>query len=172
MEGYKMLMPQRHSLGLDGFVLSGEGLSIVTQLEHVISSVACLSDMRIINFTCSYIEEDLKKLYSQVFRDEGGVSVQALISTSHICIHCWPNRDFFMFDIVSCKSFSPVDVANYLIIGLGVREIKFCKVVVSGEVNFDAKKIISENPTLKMNHTAYRDTASRTDITFDTGKED
>ena len=162
-----MPMPQRHSLELDGFVLNGEGLSIATRLENVISSVACLSNMRIINFTCSYIAEDLKKLHSQVFKDEGGVSVQALISTSHICIHCWPNRDFFMFDIVSCKSFSPVDVANYLILGLGVHEIKFCSVIVSGEVNFDANKMISENSTLKMNHTAYQDKTGRTDI----GKE-
>lgn len=37
--------------------------------------------------------------------DEGGWSVVAQITTSHLSIHCWPLRGAFMLDIFSCKPF-------------------------------------------------------------------
>lgn len=38
--------------------------------------------------------------------DEGGWSIVAQITTSHMAIHCWPLRNAFMLDIVSCKPFN------------------------------------------------------------------
>ena len=49
---------------------------------------------------------DPSKLTGDKFQDEGGVSAYAMISTSHISIHCWPLRHTFMADIFSCKMFS------------------------------------------------------------------
>ena len=48
---------------------------------------------------------DPSKLTGDEFQDEGGVSAYAMISTSHISIHCWPLRKTFMADIFSCKIF-------------------------------------------------------------------
>ncbi len=52
------------------------------------------------------VEIDPSKLTGDKFRDEGGISGYAMISTSHISIHCWPLRKTFMADIFSCKVFS------------------------------------------------------------------
>ena len=47
-----------------------------------------------------------EKLDSDQFQDDGGISAFAIISTSHIAIHCWPLRNFFSMDIFSCKYFN------------------------------------------------------------------
>jgi S-adenosylmethionine/arginine decarboxylase-like enzyme len=52
------------------------------------------------------VEVDPAKLTGDKFRDEGGVSAYAMISTSHISMHCWPLRRTFMGDIFSCTTFS------------------------------------------------------------------
>jgi S-adenosylmethionine decarboxylase len=51
------------------------------------------------------VELDPAKLTGNKFQDEGGLSCYAMISTSHISIHCWPLRRTFMFDAFSCKMF-------------------------------------------------------------------
>jgi S-adenosylmethionine/arginine decarboxylase-like enzyme len=48
---------------------------------------------------------DASKLTGDKFQDEGGISAYAMISTSHIGIHCWPLRRTFMADIFSCRTF-------------------------------------------------------------------
>lgn len=35
-----------------------------------------------------------------------GVSVNALIATSHICIHTWPETGYVSMDVYSCDSFN------------------------------------------------------------------
>ncbi len=52
------------------------------------------------------VELDPAKLSGDKFQDEGGISAYAMISTSHISIHCWPLRRTFMADIFSCRIFS------------------------------------------------------------------
>ncbi len=39
------------------------------------------------------------------FLDEGGITGTAIISTSHLSIHCWPLQKFFSLDSFSCKDF-------------------------------------------------------------------
>lgn len=51
------------------------------------------------------VEIDPLKLTGNQFQDEGGISGYAMISTSHLAIHCWPLRQTFMFDAFSCKMF-------------------------------------------------------------------
>lgn len=52
------------------------------------------------------VEVNPAKLTGDKFQDEGGISGYAMISTSHVSIHCWPLRYTFMADIFSCKAFS------------------------------------------------------------------
>lgn len=148
-------MPQRHCLALDGFVLNKRVLEVVTELEQLIDAVACISDMRILNFTASFIDEDLRKLNVENFQDEGGISVQALISTSHIAIHGWPNRSLFMFDLVSCKAFDFMKVASYLIFALNVYKINHCRVVQNGAYNSEVTDKIYTDESLRTNEITY-----------------
>jgi len=52
--------------------------------------------------------------------DEGGWSVYAQITTSHIAIHCWPLRRAFMLDVFSCKTFDHVRAIKVIHEGLDV----------------------------------------------------
>ena len=56
--------------------------------------------------------------HSEVFKDTGGPTVMmlgmAILSTSHISIHAWPQEQFFSFDLFSCKPFHHRPVLEHL----------------------------------------------------------
>lgn len=62
---------------------------------------------------------DVSKLGIEPFEDEGGVTGTLVLSTSHIAIHTWPIRHFFVLDVFSCRDFDPglVDLALSLAFG-------------------------------------------------------
>lgn len=64
------------------------------------------------------VPEDLDKLGTD--EDEGGWSVIAQITTSHISIHTWPLRGAFMMDVFSCHDFDENVAADLVERGLGV----------------------------------------------------
>lgn len=107
--------PTRYAVSLDGYCESKLPMQDAAKLTGLIYKVAALADMTILNVLVSEIDTDLQKLGSPVFEDEGGISVLALISTSHIALHCWPERKFFMFDLVSCRAFCKDSVLKLLL---------------------------------------------------------
>lgn len=107
-------MPLRNALHLDAVSSRPELLARVDFLERMVREVAKLASMRVISQLTSDIEVDLEKLKLERFEDEGGISVQALISTSHISLHGWPSRGVFMFDLVSCRNFDEEAVRQHL----------------------------------------------------------
>lgn len=60
------------------------------------------------------VATDIRKLGREPFEDEGGISVLACLSTSHVAIHTWPLRGEFHLDIYSCREFSAENVLNKL----------------------------------------------------------
>ena len=46
--------------------------------------------------------------------DDGGITVQCIISTSHIAYHSWPLQDRFRIVVDSCKDFSASEVVAML----------------------------------------------------------
>jgi S-adenosylmethionine/arginine decarboxylase-like enzyme len=48
------------------------------------------------------------------FKDSGGTTGFALISTSHLSMHCWPLEKFISIDVFSCKPFD-ADQAVHII---------------------------------------------------------
>jgi S-adenosylmethionine decarboxylase len=52
--------------------------------------------------------------------DEGGWSVIAQITTSHISIHTWPLRRAFMLDVFSCRPFDEEVALGIVMNALGV----------------------------------------------------
>lgn len=114
--------PRRYSVELDGYSRSSAKLAQPAFLEHLVRTVASAASMRILNICSSNIEKDLTRMSGQVFSDEGGFSVLALISTSHIALHTWPERRAFMFDLVSCRPFEAQQVLAFLKRELQVEE--------------------------------------------------
>lgn len=61
------------------------------------------------------------------FEDEGGITAVAVISTSHMSIHCWPLQSFFSLDVFSCKDF---DAPRALSIIRNMMDVKTANVKV------------------------------------------
>ena len=59
-----------------------------------------------------YVPEEPAKLDSDC--DEGGWTIFAQITTSHISLHGWPLRKAFMLDLLSCREYD-TDAAKELI---------------------------------------------------------
>ena len=69
------------------------------------------------------VELDPSKLTSDVFKDEGGITGFAVISTSHMAIHCWPLRKFFSLCVFSCKEFDTSKAMSVMSETLGFASI-------------------------------------------------
>lgn len=98
----------RHLI-LDGYVKDAKVFDAPTLTEMFHSLVRALDMQLLLGPTFIEVPLDETKLSSDVFRDEGGITGVAVISTSHIAIHCWPLRRYFSCDVFSCKEF---DVAK------------------------------------------------------------
>jgi S-adenosylmethionine decarboxylase len=91
-------------------------------LRELFLAMARTLDMRIIDGPrFKEIPVDPAKMDGEGFRDEGGISAYAMISTSHMSIHCWPLRGVFMLDVFSCKPFDDEKALALLKKMLGVR---------------------------------------------------
>jgi S-adenosylmethionine/arginine decarboxylase-like enzyme len=134
--------PRRCSLYFDGYGKSPAILGCEQQLERIVRTVADQAGMRVIRLVTSNIESDLRKLNQDVFEDEGGISIQALISTSHITLHTWPARSAFMFDLVSCKPFDQIGVHRYLVGALAVESTAHYQVY---DGHFDLPGVAQQN---------------------------
>lgn len=114
--------PLRCRLEVDAFS-DARFLGDETRLKEALQKVADIAGMDLIKFVITPIALDHTKLTGDEFQDDGGVSVQGLITTSHITLHAWPNRQCFFFDLVSCKYFNRKDVTNAVCDLLEVRTV-------------------------------------------------
>lgn len=97
---------------IDGLHLIADGLvkdpTVFSEdnLKEMFIQLTSDLDMTIIlGPTFKQVELEPSKLTGDAFEDEGGISGYAMISTSHMSIHCWPLRKTFMADLFSCKTF-------------------------------------------------------------------
>jgi S-adenosylmethionine decarboxylase len=60
------------------------------------------------------VEHDIKKLGVEPFEDEGGVTGVLVLSTSHVSIHTWPLRKWFVLDVYSCRDFDTKLLSQYV----------------------------------------------------------
>lgn len=73
---------------------------------------------------------DLEKLNVEPFEDEGGVTGTVVLSTSHVALHTWPVRHFFILDVFSCRDFDPESVERELFKSFSTRGVKLTNVDV------------------------------------------
>jgi S-adenosylmethionine/arginine decarboxylase-like enzyme len=71
-------------------------------------------EMNPIGFTVYDVPIALKRQGVEPDHDEGGVTGVAVLSTSHLAIHTWPEESGATFDLHSCRDFPAEKVAELL----------------------------------------------------------
>ena len=107
---------ERFALSIDG-ISKSDKLTDREYLENIVHGIIEICNMRLINDSSIIslnIPLELNKINKIPFEDEGGISILAGITTSHITLHVWPERKCFMFDLVSCKKYNWEKVVNYI----------------------------------------------------------
>jgi S-adenosylmethionine decarboxylase len=88
---------------IDGYVSDPKTLE-PEHLNDLFDELVNVLDMQYLQRPIAIrVPADLSKLSSD--DDEGGWSIVAQITTSHIALHGWPLRCAFMMDIFSCRPF-------------------------------------------------------------------
>jgi len=102
----------RHLI-VDSYCRNVELLSNAAALEIALHDIIKLVDMRVlVPATMVKVKLDPSKVYSG--QDDGGITGVAILSTSHISIHTWPQTSRFSFDIFSCNEFDYEKVIVFL----------------------------------------------------------
>ena len=100
-------LPVRFNLMINGYVGEGrrEELNTVEGINLFLRKVCEWADMKLITTQTINLDDAIND------GDWYGLSGLAMIATSHVAFHIWPTYDsYYMFDISSCKSFSPDDL--------------------------------------------------------------
>jgi len=93
----------RHLIA-DG-VAPSEVLRDKATLELLLLEVAKVAEMQVIDLDLYDVPEDPTALGEEKFRDPGGITGYAVLTTSHASIHTFPPSGEFRFDLYSCKDF-------------------------------------------------------------------
>lgn len=98
---------------------NAELLNNHTVIKNFIETLINRLGMQIMGTPVVYsVPLDPKKLESETFLDEGGITTQACgfatLTTSHVAIHTWPLRSEFHLDIYSCKEFDKEKVLSFI----------------------------------------------------------
>jgi len=72
--------------------------------------------------------------------DDGGLTMQCVISTSHIAYHSWPLQDQFRLVVDSCKDFSAKDVEEVVRHHFTVKEMVIQDVPYEDPANDEAQR--------------------------------
>jgi S-adenosylmethionine decarboxylase len=111
--------------------------SVKTMLEELVGALG----MRMLDKAHLYeVEQEISKLGAEPFEDEGGVTGIAVLSTSHVSIHTWPLRPFFVMDVYSCRDFDPEVVEQQLSRHLGAYALQVTDVTESLVYRFDQER--------------------------------
>jgi S-adenosylmethionine/arginine decarboxylase-like enzyme len=88
--------------------------------QHVNELVGAIG-MTALQTVAVQIPLELAAMAVQPAADEGGVSVVAILSTSHIALHSWPECSAFTLDVFSCRDFAPERVTAWATEALAMR---------------------------------------------------
>lgn len=108
-----MLTIAGNQLIMDGYTCRPSLLEPNSLFDFIDKTVEVLDMEYLQRPLAARVPTNLEKINSG--EDDGGWSVVAQITTSHISVHCWPLRSAFMLDIFSCRPFDldkAVDIAR------------------------------------------------------------
>ncbi len=90
-------------------------LGSVEGVRGIVAAIVQACGMRLLGEVHTYdVAIEIDKLKAEAFEDEGGVTAIGVLSTSHVAIHTWPARAFFVLDVYSCRTFEPGRVSDLL----------------------------------------------------------
>jgi len=109
-------------LMIDGYVKSDQ-VFVEESLLSIIDDLVTTLGMK---YLCKPIIQTVPYDQSEIdtYNDEGGISIIAPITTSHISAHCWPLRKLLMMDIFSCKPFDTAKAEKMVIARFGLGDYK------------------------------------------------
>lgn len=109
----------RHLI-IDGFVRDASTLNPMLIKNFFDDLVMTLKMVYLHKPMCFEVPIEISKIETE--EDEGGWSVFAQITTSHIAIHTWPARRAFSMDIYSCKEYDADAAGSLIWKSLGIAE--------------------------------------------------
>ena len=117
--GYAAPGTGRHLI-IDG-ASSSPILSDLAGLARAVNELVVLIGMTALQTVAVQIPLELEAMQLIPAADEGGVSVVAILSTSHIALHSWPECAAFTLDAYSCRDFEPELVTAWAAEALAMR---------------------------------------------------
>jgi len=87
-----------------------ENLDSPGYVENFIRSVVKATKMEILVEPQSVLVPKTESSVDDPIRDDGGLTTQCIITTSHIAYHSWPCQRRFRLVVDSCKNFAIEDV--------------------------------------------------------------
>ena len=73
--------------------------------DRFLSELVGRLGMRTLGVHTYDVVTEVEQLNQEVFEDEGGVTGVAVLSTSHIAVHFWPERREGVLSVYSCRPF-------------------------------------------------------------------
>jgi S-adenosylmethionine/arginine decarboxylase-like enzyme len=118
-------------LSIVGWAADRMILGSEAKLKALLRGLCEVINMRVLGDMSFEVEVELSKKGKIPFEDEGGASALLCLSTSHIAIHGWPQRDvnridgaLFRLSISSCRDFNSATVLQFLHFALHTTEVK------------------------------------------------
>ena len=107
---------------VDGFS-SPEILRNARTLNRLLIDIPILTKMSVLDRKIYMVPEDETALKQTDFKDSGGLTGFAVLTTSHISIHTFPLTSEFRFDVYSCKPFDYDKVKEMVVNTLKAKDI-------------------------------------------------
>ncbi|MEB3207016.1 MAG: S-adenosylmethionine decarboxylase [Vampirovibrionales bacterium] len=95
-------------------------ISKISDLQHVFTVLDQLPELiGMTKITAPYVFN-----YSGLIPEDRGITGTVIIAESHITFHSFIEKDYFFFDIFSCKPFNVERVVEYIVSAFGVRSFE------------------------------------------------
>ena len=95
-------------------------ISKISDLQHVFTVLDQLPELiGMTKITAPYVFN-----YSGLIPEDRGITGTVIIAESHITFHSFVEKDYFFFDIFSCKPFNVERVVEYIVAAFGVRSFE------------------------------------------------
>lgn len=94
------------------FISNPELLRDPGRIHDFLKATVSIIEMTALGYHVYDVPTSVKSMGKIVSNDEGGITGIAVISTSHIAIHTWPEESAARFDVDSCRTFDSKDVVD------------------------------------------------------------
>jgi S-adenosylmethionine/arginine decarboxylase-like enzyme len=85
------------------------------KVQELLTKATSSAGMRPLGTPVIYnVPLQIKKMGSEPYEDEGGVTGVLVLSTSHCAIHTWPLQNKAVMDLYSCRDYRTEDITTVI----------------------------------------------------------